>query len=98
MAMNEIYRDAVSLPWPVAETVASGDLVVLDSGLAGVAETDAKPAEGGGFVATLRVDGVFAFPTGDVTGGVGEAAVADGATIGTVYNVTATSVHVALNR
>lgn len=75
MSTNEVYRDAVSLPWPVAETVASGDLVAFASGLVGVAEVDAKPNEAGtGFVATIRVDGVFNIPAGANAAGVGESA------------------------
>lgn len=65
MATNEIYKDADSVPYPVAEAVESGDLVVFASGLAGVAETDAKPNEAGtGFVATIRTKGIWAFPMG----------------------------------
>ena len=65
MATNEIFKDGDSLPWPVAEAVESGDLVVFDSGLVGVAETDAKADEAGnGFVATIRTKGVWAFPMG----------------------------------
>lgn len=75
MALNEIYRDGVSIPYPVEETVASGDLVAFASGLVGVAETDAKPNEAGtGFVATVRADGVFGFDAGANDAGVGEAA------------------------
>lgn len=75
MAMNEIYRDAVSLPYPVDGSVASGDLVAFASGLVGVAETDAKANESAtGFVATIRVDGVFAIPTGGNDAGIGESA------------------------
>ena len=114
MAMNEVYRDAVSLPWPVEEGVVSGDLVAFASGLVGVAETDAKANEAGnGFVATVRVDGVFTIPAGDNEAGVGEAAtvvlptgnvgetveLADaGTAIGTIHRVSAAGVAVALNR
>lgn len=64
MATNEIYKDADSVPYPVAEAVASGDLVVFASGLAGVAEVDAKADEQAGFVATIRTKGIWAFPMG----------------------------------
>ena len=64
MSMNEIYRDADSVPYPVPETTKSGDLVVFASGLAGVAEVDAKPSESGGFVATIRTKGIWVFPMG----------------------------------
>lgn len=75
MSMNEVYRDAVSLPWPVEETVVSGDLVAFASGLVGVAEVSAKPNEQGtGFVATIRVDGVFNIPAGANDAGIGESA------------------------
>lgn len=92
MSMNEIYRDADSVPYPVASTVESGDLVVFASGLAGVAETDAKAAEGGGYVATIRTKGIFAFDMGSgaVTAGdpiysstVGSAGVGDVGTLTT---------------
>lgn len=63
MALNEMHRDGVSIPYPVASNVVSGDLVVTTSGLAGVAEVSAKPNEAGnGFVATVRHDGIFGFP------------------------------------
>lgn len=75
MSMNEVYRDAVSLPWPVEEAVASGDLVAFASGLVGVAEVDAKPNEAGnGFVATIRVDGVFNIPADANDAAIGESA------------------------
>lgn len=65
MALNEIYRDADSVPYPVASGVESGDLVVFASGLVGVAETDAKPNEAGtGYVATIRTKGIWVFPMG----------------------------------
>lgn len=114
MATNEVYRDAVSLPWPVEGTVASGDLVAFASGLVGVAETDAKANEAGtGFVATIRVDGVFNIPAGANAAGVGEAATvtlptgnvgetvtlaATGDPAGTIHRVSAAGVAVALNR
>jgi hypothetical protein len=75
MSMNEIYRDGVSLPYPVASTVESSDLVAFASGLVGVAEVDAKlAADGATYVATIRHDGVFAIPAGANTGGVGDSA------------------------
>lgn len=114
MSMNEVYRDAVSLPWPVEETVASGDLVAFASGLVGVAEVDAKPNEAGnGFVATIRVDGVFNIPADDNAAGIGEAATvtlpignvgetvtlaAAGDPAGTIHRISAAGVAVALNR
>ena len=75
MSMNEIYRDGVSLPYPVESTVKSGDLVAFASGLVGVAEVDAKLAEDGTtWMATIRHDGVFAIPAGNNASGIGEAA------------------------
>jgi predicted RecA/RadA family phage recombinase len=75
MSMNEIYRDGVSLPYPVASTVESGDLVAFASGLVGVAEVDAKVGEDGStFFATIRHDGVFAIPAGANAGGIGDSA------------------------
>lgn len=111
--MNELYRDGVSIPYPVDESVASGDLVAFASGLAGVAEVDAKPSESGGFVATVRADGVFGFDEGDNAGAVGDAAFADlpagnvgetvtlaatGDKIGTIVKIQGTTVFVNLNR
>lgn len=65
MALNEIHRDGVSIPYPVASTIVSGDIVVLPSGLVGVAETDAKVGENGStYYATVRHDGVFGFTYG----------------------------------
>lgn len=76
MSMNEIYRDGVSLSYPVASTVKSSDLVAFASGLAGVAEVDAKDADNGsGWMATIRHDGVFAIPAGDNDGAIGDPAV-----------------------
>ena len=72
MATNEIYRDADSVPYPVASDVVAGDLVVFASGLVGVAEVSAKANEAGnGYVATLRTKGIwsFAMGTGAVTAG-----------------------------
>jgi len=112
--MNEIYRDGVSIPYPVEETVASGDLVAFASGLVGVAETDAKPNEAGdGFVATVRADGVFGFDAGANAAGVGEAAsvtlpsgnvgetvtlAASGDKAGTIVKIQGTTVFVNLGR
>jgi len=63
MAMNEIYKDATSLPYVVESTIVSGDLVVFASGLVGIAETDAAEREDGTFQATVRTQrGVWAIP------------------------------------
>lgn len=93
MSMNEIYKDADSVPYPVAEAVNSGDLVVFASGLVGVAEIDAKPNEAGtGFVATIRTKGIWAFPyTGAlVTGTAIYASTTASAGVGTVGTLSTT--------
>lgn len=65
MALNEIYRDADSVPYPVASDIVAGDLVVFASGLVGVAEVSAKPNEAGnGYVATIRTKGIWSFSMG----------------------------------
>lgn len=70
MAMNELYRDADSLPYIVEAAVESGDIVVFASGLVGVAETDAVERENGADWATIRTKGVFGIPyTGALTAG-----------------------------
>lgn len=95
MALNEIYRDADSVPYPVASGVESGDLVVFASGLVGVAETDAKPNEAGnGYVATIRTKGIwnFAMPSGAiVTGTAIYASSTPSAGVGVVGTLTGTS-------
>lgn len=68
MALNEIFRDADSLSVAADETVKSGNLVAFNSGLAGVAETDAKDNEAeDGYVATVRFVGVFKVPAGSAS-------------------------------
>jgi predicted RecA/RadA family phage recombinase len=62
MALNEIYTKADSLVYPVASTVNSGDLVQVGQ-IIGVAEHDAKVGEDGNYYATLKLSGVFEFPT-----------------------------------
>lgn len=75
MATNELYRDGVSLPYPVESTVVAGDLVAFAGGLVGVAETDAKVGENGStYYATIRHDGVFGFDDGANAGGIGDEA------------------------
>lgn len=94
MALNEIYRDADSVPYPVASDVESGDLVVFASGLVGVAEVDAKPAESGGYVATIRTKGIFAFDMGTgavVTGTTIYASTTPSAGVGVVGTLTTTA-------
>lgn len=75
MAKNEIFHNGDSLVMPVDSTVASGDLTVFASGLAGVAETTAALGEDGTtYYATIRFDGVFAIPAGGNDNGIGKSA------------------------
>lgn len=64
MALNEIYKLASELVFPVASTVVSGDLVQVGE-LVGVAQLDAVTGEDGNTYATLKLDGVFKFDTAD---------------------------------
>ena len=80
MALNELYRDADSLPYIVEGPdangdggVKSGDIVVFASGLVGIAETDAVEREDGLAWATVRTKGVFGIPH---TGALASAGVA----------------------
>lgn len=94
MALNEIYRDADSVPYPVASDIEAGDLVVFASGLVGVAEVNAKPAESGGYVATLRTQGIWSYPMGTgavATGTAIYASTTPSAGVGTKGTVTATA-------
>lgn len=60
MALNEIYKVASELVFPVASTVVSGDLVQVGQ-VVGVAQQDAVQGEDGNYYATLKLDGVFKF-------------------------------------
>jgi predicted RecA/RadA family phage recombinase len=62
MALNEIYKVASELVFPVASTVVSGDLVQVGQ-VVGVAQQDAVLGEDGNYYATLKLDGVFKFST-----------------------------------
>lgn len=99
MALNELYRDGVSLPYDVTPAVQSGDLVVFASGLVGVAEIDATERESGVPKATVRVDGVFGFPfTGALVAGTAiyasTTAVAGRGTVGTLTTTATDNVRV----
>lgn len=74
MALNEIKRDAFSFSVPCTETINSGDLIALNSGLAGVAEVDAHTAEDGTtYRTTMRTIGIWQVPVGSAaTPTVGE--------------------------
>ncbi len=62
MALNEIYKVASELVFPVASTVKSGDLVQVGQ-VVGVAQQDAVLGEDGSYYATLKLDGVFKLTT-----------------------------------
>jgi hypothetical protein len=74
MALNEIKRDAFSFSVPCTSAVDSGELIALNSGLAGIAEVDAKLAEDGTtYRTTMRTIGIFQVPVGSAaTPTVGE--------------------------
>lgn len=90
MALNEIKRDAFSISIACGTTVDSGELVALASGLAGVAEVDAKLAEDGTtYRTTIRTIGIFSIPVGSAaTPAIGEAAVVTLPAAGTAEPVT----------
>lgn len=58
MALNEIYKDADSLVFPVHTSVDSGDLVQVGD-IVGVAEHDAVTGEDGNKYATLKLNGAW---------------------------------------
>lgn len=58
MALNEIYKDADSLVFPVNAAVVSGSVVAVED-IIGVAENTAVTGEDGGKYATLRLKGAF---------------------------------------
>lgn len=62
MALNEIYKYANELVFPVASTVLSGDLVAVGT-IIGVAQEDAVLGEDGDYYSTLKLDGAFKFVT-----------------------------------
>lgn len=64
MALNEIYKVADELVFPVASTVVSGDLVQVGS-VVGVAQNDAVTGEDGNTYATLKLTGAFKLATAD---------------------------------
>lgn len=74
MALNEIKRDADSFSIACTSAVESGDLVALNSGLAGIAEVDAHLAEDGTtYRTTIRTVGIWNVPVGShATPAVGE--------------------------
>lgn len=83
MALNEIYKVASELVFPVDSTVVSGDLVQVGE-VVGVAQQDAITGEDGNTYATLKLDGAFKFAEASAsTLAVGDVAygAADGAGI-----------------
>jgi predicted RecA/RadA family phage recombinase len=82
MALNEIYKDADSLVFPVNTAVVSGSVVKVGD-IVGVAENSAVTGEDGNKYATLKLNGAFqmAVKSGD-TFDVGQKAygVANGTT------------------
>jgi predicted RecA/RadA family phage recombinase len=58
MALNEIYKYANELVFPVHTSVDSGDVVKVGD-LVGVAQNDAVTGEDGNTYATLKLDGAF---------------------------------------
>lgn len=80
MALNEIYKYANELVFPVHTSVDSGDLVQVGD-IVGVAQEDAVTGENGSTYATLKLDGAFeiAVASGDTfTAGQKAYGVADG--------------------
>jgi predicted RecA/RadA family phage recombinase len=66
MALNEIYKDANSLVFPVNTAVVKGNVVKVGD-IVGVAENTAVTGEDGNKYATLKLDGAFemTFKSGD---------------------------------
>lgn len=58
MALNEIYKHANELVFPVHTSVASGDVVKVGD-VVGVAQEDAVTGEDGNTYSTLKLDGAF---------------------------------------
>lgn len=66
MALNEIYKHANELVFPVNAAVVSGDVVKVGE-VVGVAQEDAVTGEDGNTYSTLKLDGAFeiAIKSGD---------------------------------
>ena len=77
MALNEIYKDANELVFPVASTVVSGDIVAVGT-IVGIAQNDAVTGEDGSTYATLKLNGAFKLDTAG-TFDVGQAVYIDDA-------------------
>ena len=61
MALNEIYKEANELVFPVHTSVDSGDVVKVGD-MVGVAQNDAVTGEDGNTYATLKLNGAFEVP------------------------------------
>lgn len=61
MALNEIYKDANELVFPVHTSVTSGKVVKVGD-LVGVAQNDAVTGEDAATYATLKLNGAFEVP------------------------------------
>jgi len=61
MALNEIYKDANELVFPVHTSVVSGKVVKVGD-LVGVAQNTAVTGEDGNKYATLKLNGAFEMP------------------------------------
>jgi predicted RecA/RadA family phage recombinase len=61
MALNEIYKEANELVFPVHTSVDSGDVVKVGD-IVGVAQNDAVTGEDGNTYATLKLNGAFEVP------------------------------------
>jgi len=66
MALNEIYKDANELVFPVNTAIVKGDFVKVGD-IVGVAQNTAVTGEDGNKYATLKLNGAFeiAFKSGD---------------------------------
>ena len=98
MALNEIYRDGEAISYKVNSAVESGMFVVLggtpggasgsQTGIVGVAETDAVLGADGNYYATLRHIGVFSGTTASSTVPGKDMYLASAATFGTALTTT----------
>jgi predicted RecA/RadA family phage recombinase len=61
MALNEIYKDANELVFPVHTSVVSGKVVKVGD-IVGVAQNSAVTGEDGNTYATLKLNGAFEMP------------------------------------
>lgn len=61
MALNEIYKYANELVFPVHASVDSGDVVAVGD-IVGVAQENALTGEDGNTYSTLKLDGAFQIP------------------------------------